>query len=62
MQLMGFRGEYIVDDSAWICKTHSPWAMPEAPTFIANKMISIVRNPLDVFISWLHLIAQACHN
>ena len=57
MQLMGFRGEYIVDDSAWICKTHAPWAMHEAPPFIANKMISIVRNPLDIYISWLHLIA-----
>ena len=62
MQLMGFKGEFIVDDTTWICKTHAPWMMDESPPFYANKMISIVRNPLDLFVSWLHLMAQCCHN
>ena len=61
MQMQGFKGEFTVDDTTWICKTHSPWIMPEAPVFYANKMITIVRNPLDTFISWLNLVAQANH-
>jgi len=36
--------------------------MPEQPIFYANKMICIVRNPLDTFISWLNLVAQCNHN
>lgn len=51
-----------MDDTAWVCKTHSPWIMPEQPIFYANKMICIVRNPLDTFISWLNLVAQCNHN
>ena len=57
LQMQGMKGEDIVDDTAWICKTHSPWIMPEAPVFQCNKMISIIRNPLDTFISWLNLVA-----
>ena len=35
--------------------------MPEAPVFHANKVIVIVRNPLDTNISWLHLVAMNNH-
>ena len=57
----GIQGEDIVDDSVWVVKTHSPWMMVEAPVFHANKMVVIVRNPLDVIPSWLNLIACASH-
>lgn len=36
-QMQGFKGEYIVDDTIWVAKTHSPWIMPEAPVFFCNK-------------------------
>ena len=62
LQMMGMKGEDIVDDSTWVVKTHSPWNMPFAPLFTANKMVVVVRNPLDVIPSWLNLIALCNHN
>ena len=59
---MGMKGEDIVDDSAWVIKTHSPWCMPFAPLFKSNKVVCIVRNPLDVIVSWLNLVCMANHN
>ena len=61
LQLQGLKGEHIVDDTVWIVKTHSPWIMPDAPVFHCNKMIVIVRNPLDVIISFLHLFSLGNH-
>jgi len=62
LQLQGCRGEDIVDDTVWVVKTHSPWIMPEAPLFKCNKVISVVRNPLDVVLSWLNLLALCNHH
>ena len=61
LQMQGTKGEDIVDDTCWIIKTHSPWIMPEAPVFHSNKVICIVRNPLDTNLSWLHLAAMNNH-
>jgi hypothetical protein len=61
LQMQGLKGEHIVDDTVWIVKTHSPWIMPDAPVFHCNKMIVIVRNPLDVIISFLHLFSLGNH-
>ena len=58
---MGLKGENLVDDTCWVIKTHSPWCMPFAPPFKANKMICIVRNPLDVIVSWLDLMSTGSH-
>ena len=58
---MGMPGEDVVDDKCWIIKTHSPWIMPEAPNFNCNKLLIIVRNPLDAFISWLELVQNGDH-
>jgi len=60
--MQGLKGEFVVDDTVWVAKTHTPWIMPEAPVFFCNKMICIMRNPLDTFISWLNLVAQCNHN
>ena len=62
LQMSGMKGEDIVDDTVWIIKTHSPWCMPFAPPFKANKNIVVVRNPLDVIISWLNLCTTATHH
>ena len=61
LQMQGMKGEDIVDDTVWIVKSHSPWIMPSAPVFHANKCIVIVRNPLDTNLSWLHLVAMNNH-
>ena len=61
LQMQGMKGEDTVDDTVWIVKSHSPWIMPEAPLFHSNKVICIVRNPLDTCLSWLHLIAMDNH-
>ena len=56
LQMSGMIGEDTVDDKCWIVKTHSPYCMPEAPPFNCNKVLLIVRNPVDAFMSWLELI------
>lgn len=58
---MGLRSENIVDDSVWIVKSHSPWVMWEAPVFHSNKVLAVVRNPLDSILSWLHLLTMNSH-
>ena len=60
--MMGMKGEDTVDDKCWVIKSHSPWIMPEAPVFNANKVVVIVRNPLDTNISWLHLGTMDSHS
>lgn len=59
--MQGLKGEDITDDTVWIVKSHSPWIMPWAPVFHANKVIVIVRNPMDTLLSWLHLVAMNNH-
>ena len=59
--MQGLKGEDIVDDTVWVVKSHSPWIMPESPVFHSNKVIVIVRNPLDTNLSWLHLVAMNNH-
>ena len=61
LQMQGMKGEDITDDTCWVIKSHSPWVMPEAPVFSANKVVCIVRNPLDTNLSWLHLVAMNNH-
>lgn len=56
------KGEDIVDDTCWIVKSHSPWIMPFAPPFSTNKVIVIVRNPMESNISWLNCIMMGCHS
>ena len=62
LQLMGLKGEETVDDTVWVVKTHTPWVMPMAPRFTANKMIVVVRNPLDSCISYLHMASMCQHS
>ena len=61
LQMVGMAGEDTVDDKCWVIKTHSPWCMPYAPPFTANKMVIIVRNPLDTYMSWLELTQNGNH-
>lgn len=60
LQMQGFKGEYISDDSVFCIKSHFPWAMP--PSVKVNKMVVVVRNPLDAIISYVSLISTSCHS
>jgi len=59
--MAGLKGEHIVDDSIWIAKTHHPYVMVDQPPMTVNKIISIVRNPIDVLPSWLSLTMLHSH-
>ena len=62
LQLMGVKGEEIVDDTVWAVKTHTPWIFPlVAEPFFCNKAIFIVRNPLDVIVSYIRLFSTGSH-
>ena len=59
--MQGLKGEHIVDDTVWVVKSHSPWIMPESQLFSANKVIVVVRNPLDAILSFLNLCSLSNH-
>ena len=47
LQLPGFIGEQIVDDTVWVIKSHVPMRFVQHD-FDCNKFIFCVRNPIDV--------------
>jgi hypothetical protein len=59
--MAGLPGEEIVDDRCWIVKSHSPWVMTFSKKFNCNKILFVVRNPLDSFMSWLELVQNGNH-
>ena len=60
--MQNLKGEHITDDTVWVVKSHSPWVMPEAPVFTANKCIVVVRNPLDCCLSFLNMCGMHNHS
>ena len=56
------KGEDTVDDTCWIVKSHSPWIMDFAAPFKTNKVLVIVRNPMESNISWLNCVHMATHS
>ena len=61
LQMQGMKGENVIDDTCWIVKTHSPLQEPANPVFSANKVVVVVRNPLDTIFSWLNLVSLMNH-
>jgi len=62
-QVMGMAGEQVVgDNTVWVTKTHHALESPLATKFTANRQICIVRNPIDVFPSFLYLINSGSHS
>lgn len=63
LQMMNLKGEAISDDRVWIVKTHSPIIQPfTTRNIFCNKMIVVVRNPLDSILSFLGYLTLANHN
>lgn len=61
-QMLGSKGEGLTDETCWLVKTHSPFIMSETRPFKANKMIYVIRNPLDVIVSLLAVATQGGHS
>jgi len=53
-------GEGRVDDSVWFIKTH--WPNKPGPPIHISRAVVIVRNPLDVLVSWFNMMATNVHN
>ena len=62
LQMAGLKGEEIVNDTVWVVKSHTPWYWKKAIQFTANKMIVVVRNPLDSCMSYLHMTSCLNHS
>jgi hypothetical protein len=59
---MGMLGGEIVDERSWIVKTHYPLPIPFSLEYSSNKVIMIVRNPLDGFPSMFNLNTLGSHS
>ena len=63
LQMMGFLGEgHSGDDSVWVTKTHHPWDFVLTYPFNADKMIYLMRNPIDSIPSLMHLVNTNSHS
>ena len=49
---MGFKGEEIVDDRVWVVKAHHPALLKGVLTFDSQKVICLMKNPLDIIYSY----------
>jgi hypothetical protein len=63
LQMCGLAGEgHVSEDNVWITKSHSPLDSHFIPMFHANKMIFLMRNPLDVIPSLCNLLNFGSHS
>ena len=60
LYMHGLIGEYTVDDSVWIVKSHDPIG-DLIQNFHCNKMIVTFRNPFDSIVSLMNLIYAKSH-
>ena len=57
LNTQGFIGEHIVDDRIWLAQTDHPLRLGPASAFhdfTCNKLLVIVRNPIDVLLAKMH--------
>jgi hypothetical protein len=58
---MGMIGEqHFGDNTIWLTKTHAPFFKESAP-YLADKIICIIRNPIEVFPSMASLYNTGSH-
>ena len=63
LQTMGLKGEsHANTDKVWITKTHHPWTIILSTKFVGNKMIFLMRNPIDNIPSLAHLSELHSHS
>ena len=61
LMLMGLAGEGLVDKRVWIVKTHYPEGYGKTQ-FYAERVILLVRNPLDCITSLFNMVCTGSHN
>lgn len=62
LQINGMKGQHIVDDRCWIVKSHHPTRTPKVLQFNSDKVHCVVRNPLDVIVSFATLTQTMSHS
>jgi hypothetical protein len=70
LQSMGLYGENHIgceESRVWITKSHYPWKLQDAygrheRQFTANRQICLIRNPLDIYPSFLNLMLTITHS
>lgn len=62
LQMVGLKGQHITDDRCWIVKSHHPTAAPKVMQFHSDKVLCIVRNPLDVIVSFSSICNTLSHS
>jgi hypothetical protein len=61
LMLMGLAGEGLVDKRVWIVKTHYPERYGKTK-FYAERVLLLVRNPLDAMTSLFNMVCTGSHN
>lgn len=61
LMLMGLAGEGLVDKRVWVVKTHYPERYGKTK-FYAERVILLVRNPLDCITSLFNMVCTGSHN
>eukprot|EP00356_Strombidium_inclinatum_P010127 CAMPEP_0170495226 /NCGR_PEP_ID=MMETSP0208-20121228/15087_1 /TAXON_ID=197538 /ORGANISM="Strombidium inclinatum, Strain S3" /LENGTH=293 /DNA_ID=CAMNT_0010771385 /DNA_START=81 /DNA_END=963 /DNA_ORIENTATION=+ len=61
LMLMGLAGEGLVDKRVWVVKTHYPERYGKTK-FYAERIILLVRNPLDCITSLFNMVCTGSHN
>jgi len=60
---MGFLGEgHAGDGQVWVAKSHHPYDLVSVYQFKVNKMIYLMRSPIDTFVSLAHLFNLNSHS
>jgi hypothetical protein len=62
LQLNGLKGQQVYDNRVWITKAHHPCLQPGVGTFMSDKVLCVVRNPLDVIPSFAQLANTMSHS
>lgn len=61
LMLMGLAGEGLVDKRVWVVKTHYPERYGKTK-FYAERVILLIRNPLDCITSLFNMVCTGSHN
>lgn len=62
LQYNGLKGQFVADERVWITKSHHPSSQPKTLSFLSDKVLCIVRNPLDVIPSFGTMINTVSHS
>lgn len=62
LQFNGLKGQFVADERVWITKAHHPSLQPSTIVFESDKVLCVVRNPLDSIISFSTLCNTMSHS